>query len=128
VTASAAPPDAVSLGLARAIEDGEFTPAQAVDLCADAIAKRESEVGAFVTFDIETGARPRRCRASRISRCGAAVALKDIFDTPTCRRIGSPIYAGNRPKADASLVALIAETAARCWARRHHRVRSSRSG
>src|SRR5438309_8669706 len=42
-----------ALGLARAIEGGELTPTHAVELCADAIAKCESEVGAFVTLDIE---------------------------------------------------------------------------
>jgi Asp-tRNA(Asn)/Glu-tRNA(Gln) amidotransferase A subunit family amidase len=86
-----------ALGLARAIEDGELTPAQAVDLCAEAIAQRESEVGAFVTPGLKN--KPLR---------GLPVALKDIFDTadlPT--EYGSPIYAGYRPKADASLVALI---------------------
>jgi Asp-tRNA(Asn)/Glu-tRNA(Gln) amidotransferase A subunit family amidase len=98
-----------ALGLARAIEGGELTPAHAVELCADAITKRESEVGAFVTLDIETarktaltpGLKDRPLR-------GLPVALKDIFDTadmPT--EYGSPIYTGHRPKVDASLVALI---------------------
>ena len=98
-----------ALGLARAIEDGELTPAQAVDLCADAIAKRESEVGAFVTLDIETARKAARTPGLKDKPLrGLPVALKDIFDTadmPT--EYGSPIYAGHRPKADASLVALI---------------------
>jgi Asp-tRNA(Asn)/Glu-tRNA(Gln) amidotransferase A subunit family amidase len=98
-----------ALGLARAIEDGELTPAQAVDLCAEAIAQRESEVGAFVTLDIEatrTAAQTPGLKNKPLR--GLPVALKDIFDTadmPT--EYGSPIYAGHRPKADASLVALI---------------------
>src|SRR4029079_16723626 len=84
-----------ALGLARAIEDGELTPAQAVDLCADAIAKRESEVGAFVTLDIEAtrqGAQVPGLKNKPLR--GLPVALKDIFDTadmPT--EYGSPIYA-----------------------------------
>jgi len=98
-----------ALGLARAIEDGELTPAQAVDLCADAIAKRESEVGAFVTLDIETARKAAQTPGLKDKPLrGLPVALKDIFDTadmPT--EYGSPIYAGYRPKADASLVALI---------------------
>jgi Asp-tRNA(Asn)/Glu-tRNA(Gln) amidotransferase A subunit family amidase len=98
-----------ALGLARAIEDGELTPAQAVDLCADAIAKRESEVGAFVTLDIETARKAAQTPGLKNKPLrGLPVALKDIFDTadmPT--EYGSPIYAGHRPKADASLVALI---------------------
>ena len=98
-----------ALGLARAIEDGELTPAQAVDLCADAIAKRESEVGAFVTLDIEATRKAAQVPGLKNKPLrGLPVALKDIFDTadmPT--EYGSPIYAGHRPKADASLVALI---------------------
>jgi Asp-tRNA(Asn)/Glu-tRNA(Gln) amidotransferase A subunit family amidase len=98
-----------ALGLARAIETGELTPAHTVELCADAIAKRENDVGAFVTFDLEsarrTAAQPGlKDRPLR----GLPVALKDIFDTadmPT--EYGSTIYAGHRPKYDASLVALI---------------------
>jgi len=98
-----------ALGLARAIEAGEFTPPHAVDLCADAIARREKDVGAFVTLDIE-GARRAAEEPGVKDRPlrGLPVALKDIFDTadmPT--EYGSPIYTGYRPKADASLVALI---------------------
>ena len=48
-----------ALDLARGIEAGELTPAQAVELCAEAIAKRETDVGAFVTLDLES-ARTRR--------------------------------------------------------------------
>ena len=98
-----------ALGLARAIEDGELTPAQAVDLCAEAIAKRESEIGAFVTLDIEATRKAAQTPGLKNKPLrGLPVALKDIFDTadlPT--EYGSPIYAGYRPKADASLVALI---------------------
>jgi Asp-tRNA(Asn)/Glu-tRNA(Gln) amidotransferase A subunit family amidase len=98
-----------ALGLASAIEAGELTPARALDLCADAIAKRESEVGAFVTLDLE-GARAAAERPGLKDKPlrGLPVALKDIFDSadmPT--EYGSPIYAGHRPKADASLVAMI---------------------
>jgi Asp-tRNA(Asn)/Glu-tRNA(Gln) amidotransferase A subunit family amidase len=98
-----------ALGLASAIEAGELTPARALDLCADAIAKRESEVAAFVTLDL-AGARAA-AQAPGIKDKplrGLPVGLKDIFDTadmPT--EYGSPIYLGYRPKADASLVALI---------------------
>ena len=45
-----------ALDFARRLESGELTPAQAVELCANAIAKREAEVGAFVTLDLD-GAR-----------------------------------------------------------------------
>ena len=36
-----------ALGLARRIEAGELNPAAVVDLCAEAIAAREAEIGAF---------------------------------------------------------------------------------
>ena len=98
-----------ALGLASAIEAGELTPARALDLCADAIAKRESEVAAFVTLDL-AGARAAAQTPGIKDKPlrGLPVGLKDIFDTadmPT--EYGSPIYLGYRPKADASLVALI---------------------
>jgi Asp-tRNA(Asn)/Glu-tRNA(Gln) amidotransferase A subunit family amidase len=98
-----------ALGLARAIEAGELTPAHAIDLCADAIAKREADVGAFVTLDVD-GARKAAQAPGLKDRPlrGLPVALKDIFDTadmPT--EYGSPIYAGYRPRTDASLAALI---------------------
>ena len=98
-----------ALSLARAIEAGELTPADVVERCAIAIAEREKEVGAFVTVNLD-GAR-KAAQQSRLKDKplrGLPVALKDIFDTadmPT--EYGSPIYAGHRPKADASMVALI---------------------
>ena len=92
-----------------AIEAGELTPAQAIELCAEAIAKRESEVGAFVTLDLDGARKAAQAPGLKDKPLrGLPVALKDIFDTadmPT--EYGSPIYAGHRPKADASLVALI---------------------
>ena len=45
-----------AIDLARRLEAGELAPAQALELCAEAIAKREGEVGAFVTLDLD-GAR-----------------------------------------------------------------------
>jgi Asp-tRNA(Asn)/Glu-tRNA(Gln) amidotransferase A subunit family amidase len=98
-----------ALGLARAIELGELTPAQAVDLCADAIANGEKEVGAFVTVDFEGARRAAEQPGLKDKPLrGLPVALKDIFDTadmPT--EYGSSAYAGYQPKVDASLVALI---------------------
>src|SRR4029079_15920623 len=94
------------LAPARAMEPGALTPADVVERCAIAIAEREEDVGAFVTLDLD-GAR----KAAQQSRLGdqplrgLPVGLKDIFDTvdmPT--EYGSPIYAGHRPKADASMV------------------------
>lgn len=99
-----------ALDLARRIEGCSLTPAGAVDLCEQAIAAREEQVGAFVALDL-AGAKARACaevdrlRASPLR--GLPIGFKDIFDTvdlPTS--YGSAIYAGHRPRADASLVAM----------------------
>ena len=84
-------------------------PRRRVELCANAIAEREGEVGAFVTLDLE-GVRKAALAPGLKDKPlrGLPVALKDIFDTadmPT--EYGSPIYAGHRPTVDASLVAMI---------------------
>ena len=97
-----------ALDFARRLESGELTPAQAIGICADAIAKREAEVGAFVTLDLDGARKTAQSEALKSKPLrGMPVALKDIFDTcdmPT--EYGSKLYAGYRPKADASLVAL----------------------
>ncbi|HJY17453.1 MAG TPA: amidase [Xanthobacteraceae bacterium] len=97
-----------ALDLARRIEAGELTPRNAVELCAEAIAAREKDVGAFAVLDLDAA----RCAAdapgvAALPLRGMPVAFKDIFataDLPT--QYGSPIYAGYRPPADASAVAL----------------------
>jgi Asp-tRNA(Asn)/Glu-tRNA(Gln) amidotransferase A subunit family amidase len=98
-----------ALDLARAIEAGTLAPRDVIDLCADAIARREAEIGAFAALDI--AAARRAAEAADLPGkplCGLPVGIKDIFDTadfPT--RYGSAIYAGHQPKADAALVALV---------------------
>jgi Asp-tRNA(Asn)/Glu-tRNA(Gln) amidotransferase A subunit family amidase len=82
-----------------------------IDLCAEAIAAREADIGAFAHLDIararqQAQASPDRLRAGALR--GLPVGVKDIFDTaglPT--EYGSPIYAGHRPVADAALVSLL---------------------
>jgi Asp-tRNA(Asn)/Glu-tRNA(Gln) amidotransferase A subunit family amidase len=93
------------LDLARRIEAGEITPAAVIDRCAQAIAAREAEIGAFVSLDVE-GARV--CARNSGPLHGLPAGIKDIIDTadfPT--EYGSPIYAGHRPQADAALVSLL---------------------
>lgn len=100
-----------ALDLARRIEAGELTPAAALDLCAEAIAAREAEIGAFAVLDLERARRTAEARGEALAGLplrGLAVAVKDIFDTadlPTC--YGSPLYAGHQPKADAAAVSLL---------------------
>ena len=97
-----------ALDLARRLERGELTPRAVVELCAEAIAARENDVGAFTTLDL-VGARRAADdpRLSSLPLHGLPVGFKDIFDTadlPT--EYGSPIYANHRPAADATAVVL----------------------
>ena len=97
-----------ALDLARRIEAGELTSRAVVELCADAIAAREGDVGAFVALDLDAARRAAdEPKLASLPLRGLPVAFKDIFDTadlPT--QYGSPIYAGYRPRADASAVVL----------------------
>src|SRR6266545_4635957 len=96
-----------ALELVRQIETDALTPRAVIDRCADAIAKRDAEIGAFVALDIEA-ARERADRLKALPLRGLPIGVKDIYDTadlPT--QYGSAIYAGHRPKADAAMVALI---------------------
>jgi Asp-tRNA(Asn)/Glu-tRNA(Gln) amidotransferase A subunit family amidase len=98
-----------ALDLARRIGSGELTPATVVELCAQAIATRETEIGAFAALDIEVARRDaERLELPRSPLRGVPVGIKDIFDTadfPT--GYGSPIYAGHRPKSDAAVVMMV---------------------
>jgi Asp-tRNA(Asn)/Glu-tRNA(Gln) amidotransferase A subunit family amidase len=99
-----------ALALARRIEAGDLTPRAVIELCAEAIAAREADIGAFVTLDLDGARRTaERCAPALAATPlkGLPVGVKDIFDTadlPT--EYGSPIYAGHRPRADASAVVL----------------------
>jgi Asp-tRNA(Asn)/Glu-tRNA(Gln) amidotransferase A subunit family amidase len=94
--------------LVRRIEGGTLTPRAAIDLCADAIAARERDVGAFVALDLDAARRHADvAQMTRLPLRGLPVGMKDIFDTadlPTA--YGSPIHAGYRPNADAAMVTM----------------------
>jgi Asp-tRNA(Asn)/Glu-tRNA(Gln) amidotransferase A subunit family amidase len=97
-----------ALDLARRIESGDLTPRAVVDICAEAIALREKEIGAFVVLDLVAARRAADdAKIAATPLRGLPVGVKDIFDTadfPT--QYGSPIYAGFQPRADAAAVAL----------------------
>ncbi|HTZ01435.1 MAG TPA: amidase [Xanthobacteraceae bacterium] len=97
-----------ALDLARRIEAGELTPRDAVERCAEAIAARENDVGAFAALDLDAARRAAAAPGLKDRPLrGLPVAFKDIFDTadlPT--EYGSPIYAGWRPRADAAAVSM----------------------
>jgi Asp-tRNA(Asn)/Glu-tRNA(Gln) amidotransferase A subunit family amidase len=89
------------LDLLRRIDAGTLTAEGALRLSRDAILAEDDRIGAFVTVD----------HAAAVGQAGPlrgiAVGVKDIIDTadmPT--ECGSPIYAGWRPKADATVVSL----------------------
>jgi Asp-tRNA(Asn)/Glu-tRNA(Gln) amidotransferase A subunit family amidase len=98
-----------ALDLAERIDSGALGPAAVVDLCAQAIARNEPEIGAFTILDV--GGAKRAAEAEYLRQAplyGLPIGVKDIFDTarfPT--QYGTSIYAGHRPKADSALVALI---------------------
>jgi Asp-tRNA(Asn)/Glu-tRNA(Gln) amidotransferase A subunit family amidase len=97
--------EAVSL-----IREGRLTSEALVRSCLERIDSRESQVKAWIHLDRDFSlAQARECDRStnRGPIHGIPFAAKDIMDTadlPT--EYGSPIYKGNRPKADAACVAL----------------------
>jgi Asp-tRNA(Asn)/Glu-tRNA(Gln) amidotransferase A subunit family amidase len=97
-----------ALDLARRIEAGELTPRALIDICAEALAAHEPEVRAFTAFDLEAARRAAEDRAlAATPLAGLPLGVKDLYDTadfPTA--YGSPIYAGFRPRADATAVVL----------------------
>lgn len=86
----------------RRIDAGALTPQGAIRAAHDAIAIGDDDVRAFVHVD----ATARTGAGGPLA--GIAVGIKDIMDTadmPT--EMGSSIYAGWRPKADAAVVAAL---------------------
>ncbi|MPZ57930.1 MAG: amidase [Rhizobiales bacterium] len=103
-----------ALDLARRIEDGSLTPAGAVALCAEAIASREADLGAFAALDVgKAHAQAERDAAAlaALPLRGLPVGIKDIMDTsdfPT--EYNSPVYRRHRPVADAAVVMMVRRT------------------
>jgi Asp-tRNA(Asn)/Glu-tRNA(Gln) amidotransferase A subunit family amidase len=85
--------------LQRRIDAGELSPQSAIAQSLEAIATQDKKLKAFVCHDASARA------AGRGPLRGIAVGIKDIIDTadfPT--EMGSAIYRGWRPRADASVV------------------------
>jgi len=88
--------------LQRRIASGDLSPDAALAQSQEAIAAQDKTIGAFVCCD--QNARAQNAGPLR----GIAVGIKDIIDTadfPT--EMGSPIYKGFRPRADAPVVAAL---------------------
>ncbi|MCC7486935.1 MAG: amidase [Burkholderiales bacterium] len=96
--------------MAAAIAAGSATSESVVRACIARIDAREPQVLAWQFFDAEQAIAQARAfdRSGRRGAIGGVpFGAKDIFDTcdmPT--EMGSPIYAGHRPRGDAATVAL----------------------
>jgi len=86
----------------RRIEQGELSPDAAIAQSLEIIGAQDKTIGAFVCHD----AAARAANSGPLR--GIAVGIKDIMDTadfPT--EMGSSIYRGWRPRADASVVEIV---------------------
>ncbi len=94
-----------AVALRARLSKGELDEEAAIRQSLEAIDASDGKVRAFVATDAAGALGCASRRSGPLS--GIAVGVKDIIDTaamPTA--MGSPIYAGWRPKADASLVML----------------------
>eukprot|EP01037_Dinobryon_pediforme_P042867 gene42867-53524_t len=100
-----------ALDIAASIEVGRLTPAAAVEASLEAIASADEMLGAFVTVDPDLAR--QRASVARGPLRGLALGIKDVFETADfATEMGSPIYAGFRPRADAAVVAMAREVGA----------------
>ena len=97
--------------IVRATTAGEITCEAVTRACLDRIAAREGVIHAWASIDPELALAQARALDRGTERGplhGVPVGVKDIIDTfdqPT--EMGSPIYRGHRPAADAACVALV---------------------
>ena len=102
--------------LARAIARGDTTSEAAVTACLVRIDARERDVRAWAYIDREAALEQARARdraEPKGSLHGVPIGVKDVLDTadmPT--QMGSPIYVGYRPPADATCVSLLRQAGA----------------
>src|ERR1700744_1783333 len=93
--------------LQRRIDQGELSADAGIAQSFEAIGAHEKTIGAFVCHD--NGARAASAGPLR----GIAVGIKDIIDTtdfPT--EMGSSIYRGWQPRADAAVVMMLKQAGA----------------
>jgi len=93
--------------LQRRIDSGDLSADKAIAQSMQAIDAHEKAIGAFVC----RGENPRAANKGPLR--GIAVGVKDIIDTaelPT--EMGSPIYRGFRPRADAAVVMMLKQAGA----------------
>ena len=75
-----------ALDLARRIEAGELTPRAVVDMCAEAIAARDKEVGAFVVLDLVAARRAAENPSLPRRRCAVCRSGSRTFSIPPISR------------------------------------------
>src|ERR1700732_795432 len=93
--------------LQRRIDSGGLSAAAAIAQSVEAIYAQEKAIGAFVC----RAENPRA--ASKGPLRGIAVGIKDIIDTAELpAEMGSPIYKGYRPRADAAVVMMLKQAGA----------------
>src|SRR5918997_2892461 len=96
---------------ARLIAEKAITSEELVRACLDRIEAREPTVKAWSVFDPKAAIRQAKERDKGPvlgPLHGVPIAVKDVLDTYDLRtEMGSPIYAGHQPPADASCVALV---------------------
>jgi amidase len=99
-----------AIEIARRIAAGETTAVAVIEACLARIGAREGDLHAWAFVDPELALEQARARDSETPQGllhGVPLGIKDIIDThdvPT--EMGSSIYAGRRPLADAACVAL----------------------
>ncbi|MCW1840238.1 amidase [Prosthecomicrobium hirschii] len=93
-----------AVAVAAAVEAGRTTAAAAIERSIAAVEAHDEMLSAFVTTGFD------EARAAAVASgplAGLALGVKDIIDTAgLATEMGSPLYAGNRPRADAPVVAL----------------------
>jgi Asp-tRNA(Asn)/Glu-tRNA(Gln) amidotransferase A subunit family amidase len=93
--------------LQRRIDSGELSADKTIAQSLEAIDARDKSIGAFVC-------RAENARAASAGPLrGIAVGIKDIIDTSDfATEMGSPIYRGWQPRADASVVQMLKQAGA----------------
>ena len=108
------------VSLARDLRSGKVTPCAFLDECLDRIAKREPQIGAFVTLNTEGARKAADASTARwrdgkpLSAVdGMPLAIKDVIETadmPTGQ--GSPMWEGNVTRRDSAAVRALREAGA----------------
>ncbi len=97
--------------IAQGVRAGTFSATEVIEACLARISAREPLVGAWEFLDPDLARRQALAvdeAAVKGSLCGVPIGVKDIMNTgdmPT--GMGSPIYEGHRPAADAACVAAL---------------------